>query len=142
RFGLRVAVKVEPGSVIETGAIDDQSVAFPPADRVAKPCGVRILRQSSAIGVNRTREIVGLTAINDRHTPGCLDQTRIDGSEEVERGQDGRKAMRRRVVPAQAEQPLLKYGLGPGLNILGLQILRDIPGDTGPGSCASRLPQA
>src|SRR5579884_2140942 len=49
---MRMAHAIEPGAVIKSLALDDQSVVFPVSDRVAPPGGIWIFREFAPVQVD------------------------------------------------------------------------------------------
>src|SRR5881392_14830 len=53
RIGMRMAAVIEPTAFLEARGLDDEGVAFPPADRVAVPRGLsEISQQLPPVGMN------------------------------------------------------------------------------------------
>ena len=93
------------------------------SDRVAQPRRIGILRQIAAIGEHRPMRAVG-RLVQDHHQRRRLDDPR-QVEEVVERDAD-RQALRERAVFPRVAHALQEQRLGPRLDVLGLEILRDV----------------
>src|SRR5579864_1664538 len=65
---MRMPDLVEPGLVVETNRIDDQSVSLPLSNRVAHPAGIQILGMPPPIGPDLADEVAEL--VDDKHAAG------------------------------------------------------------------------
>src|ERR1700688_1877806 len=65
---MRVGYLIEPGLVVETDRIDDESFSLPLSDRVSHPTGIRILGMSPSIGPDLADIVAKF--MDDEHTAG------------------------------------------------------------------------
>ena len=84
RVAVRMAAVVEVRQVVETHAIDDERVAFPLADRIAKPCRICFLRETAAIRKNLSK--VTLVLVKDYGNTRRLDDLERSGRHEHDVG--------------------------------------------------------
>ena len=69
-FRVRVSAPVDPEALVETCGVDDQRIAFPPADGVAVETGLEILRMRPAVRVDSP---IGVGSPDvDPSPPSCI----------------------------------------------------------------------
>ena len=108
---------------LNPAVVIDERVAFPSPDRVPQPCRIGILGKIAAVGEHRAMRAVGRLVQHDDQRRSLDDPRQI---EEIVEGHADRKASRQRAVFPGIPHALQEERLGPGLNVLGLEILRDV----------------
>ena len=75
-FGMRMPSEIQPRLVVEAGTLYHQRVSVPMSDRVALPCGIRILGKLAAIG----QDLAKLSVLRQK----CDDSRRLQNLRHVE----------------------------------------------------------
>ena len=109
--------------VVEPGGRDHQRVPFPSPDRVPQPGGIGILRKIAAVGEHGAMRAVGRLVQHHDQRRSLDDPGQVE--EIVERDADGQASREGTVLPG-IPHALQEQRLGPGLNVLGLEILSDV----------------
>ena len=129
RFGLWMSGAVEPAPVVEPRGGHDQRVPLPSSDRVSQPGGIGILGKIAAIGEHGSMRAVGRLVQHHDQRRSLDDPGQVE--EIVERDADGEASREGTVLPG-IPHALQEQRLGPGLNVLGLEILGDVEAVEGP----------
>src|SRR5262249_31077697 len=98
--GVRMAAVIKPAAFLKARGLDEKSIAFPPADRVAIPRGLsEIRRELPSIGMNLP-EFVELLEEEHRNA-GHLQNLERNTRNGHRVGHTVRHAVRLRTVPAE-----------------------------------------
>src|SRR6266478_9229792 len=89
---------IQPGFVVETGGIDNESVSLPSANGIAHPARVRIFRMVPSIGENLAHEVTVLEE-HDRAARDLKDFNRVGVGIDIRHPR--RKTTKIRVVRGQ-----------------------------------------
>src|SRR5712691_2235236 len=131
RFGLWMSGAVEPALVVEPRGRHNKRVPLPPPDRVTQPGRIGVLGEIAAIGEHGSKRAVGRLIQNQSERRRLDDPGQVEKI--VERDADG-QASREGTVLSGIPHALQEQRLGPGLDVLGFEILSDVEAVEGAGA--------